>query len=217
MGNTLKTKLLILSGIFLITSFFIYSVKGPVLHNKPSLKQHFQTIENYRTIQHIPLSGENLKMLKLDDYLYADFKGPDGIVNLYIGYYYTSNKAYASHSPLVCYPSHGWEITRHPTKHSTDVGPHSIHYNEIITSMGNNNRLVLYWLQAHNQTNTNAVKNKIAMGYNKFMYGSEQHAFVRISVSIVDSNYLEAKNNAINFLETFYPQFIDYIDEEPVL
>ena len=121
MGNTLKTKLFILSGIFLITSFFIYSVKDPVLHNKPSLKQHFQTIENYRTIQHIPLSGENLKMLKLDDYLYADFKGPDGIVNLYIGYYYTSNKAYASHSPLVCYPSHGWEITRHPTKHSTDV------------------------------------------------------------------------------------------------
>ncbi len=216
MGYKIETKLFVLIGVFLVTCFFSYSRIEAVKHNKPPLKQYFQYIDKYNIIRHLELTDDAIKMLDLDDYLYAEYGGPYGKVNLFIGYYYSAIKAYASHSPLICYPSNGWEIISQPTKHSNDVGSHSVKYEEIITSLGNEKELVLYWYQAHHQTNTHIVKNKIDIGYNKFKHNSEQHAFVRVSVSLANSTYQEAKKAAIDFIKTFYPQFIDFITEEKV-
>lgn len=105
MGNKTNIKLLVLSMVFLITCAVIYTRKDTAPLNKPPIRQYLEHIDNYKTVRHIQLAENASNMLSLDDYLYADYEGPDGNVNLYIGYYYTANKAYASHSPLICYPS----------------------------------------------------------------------------------------------------------------
>jgi EpsI family protein len=147
----------------------------------------------------------------LDDYTFTDYKGANGTVNLYIGYYYTADKAYASHDPMVCYPSQGWKIDEQPVKHSLGVGPNRINYEEIITSNGPQKELVLYWLQSHLLTNTQVYMNKIDMAYNKLTKNDEQHAFVRVSVPIADTTYEKAKKSAADFIQTFYPNFIEFI------
>lgn len=202
-----------LNVVFLVTSLFVYTRSDTAQVSKPPIKEFFEHIENYKTVRHIPLDDQALPMLKLDDYLYADYEGPDGKVNLYIGYYYTANKAYASHSPLVCYPSQGWKIEGEPSHHILNAGSHRINYDEITTSLIKEKELVLYWYQAHHQTNRQIVQNKIDMGYNKLMNNSEQHAFVRVSVPF-DNNiaYDQAKQSAVDFIEAFYPQFIDFVD-----
>lgn len=96
--------------------------------------------------------------------------------------------------------------------HILNVGTYQILYDEIITSLTNNRELVLYWYQAHHQTNTQIVKNKIDMGYNKLMNNGEQHAFVRVSVPLTDIEYGQAKKRATDFIATFYPIFIDFVD-----
>ena len=156
------------------------------------------------------MAEDAVAMLKLDDYLFADYKGPLGIVNLYIGYYYTANKAYAAHSPLICYPSQGWKIDSNPKKAFLQVDAQTIKYEEIITSSGDTKELVLFWYQAGLFTNTKIYMNKIDMGYNKLRHNSEQHGFVRVAVPIKNT-YEESKSSAINFIEAFYPQFINYI------
>ena len=214
MGNKIKIKLIILCALFLATSAFVYSQNKTYVTEKKSLhKDYFTTIPGYKLLNNKELSEDHLNMLKLDDYLFADYGKRNAQVNLYIGYYYSAKKAYASHSPLICYPSQGWEINNKATTHSLRVGSHTVNYEEIITSFGEHKELVLYWYQSHLQTNTQVYKNKIAMGYNKLVNKDEQHGFVRVSVPIADSTYEEAKTIATEFIETFYPQFIDFIKE----
>lgn len=169
-------------------------------------------LEGYKTDRTIDLAREHVTMLKLDDYIFVDYKGPMAHPNLYIGYYYTANKAYSAHSPLICYPSQGWKIDNKPHRDSLQIGSHTINYEEIITSLGERKELVIYWYQAGLQTNTQIYKNKIDMGYNKLMNNNEQHGFVRVAIPL-NSTYEESKTSAIDFIKAFYPPFIQYISQ----
>ena len=178
------------------------------------MQDYFADIAGYTTLRNIPLEESAFAMLDLDDYVFADYAGKDGKVNLYIGYYYSANKAYSAHSPMICYPSQGWEINQQPVRHSLNVGPHIIQYEEIITSLGTTKELVLYWYQAYQQTNIQVYKNKLDMGYNKLMHNNEQHAFVRVSVPFSDLTSDKAHQSAIDFMQVFYPQFLRYIEDD---
>ena len=210
MGTKNERKLLILACILLVTCILVYSQRrSPQVTQKTPLKEYFTQIKDFGTASIIDLPIDNVEMLNLDDYFFANYKGPQGKANLYIGSYYTANKAYAAHSPLVCYPSQGWKIDNKPKRGTLDVGPQTIEYEEITTSLGSTKELVLYWYQAGLFTNTQIYKNKIDMGYNKLMDNNEQHCFVRVAVPFA-SNYEVSKKIATNFIKAFYPSFIEY-------
>ena len=97
LGNKIDTKLIVLSVLFLITSIFVYWRTEPSeAQKKPPLKQYFEHVDGYETLRHIAMADNAVKMLDLDDYVFVEYKGESGILNLYIGYYYTAGKAYAS-------------------------------------------------------------------------------------------------------------------------
>lgn len=150
-------------------------------------------------------------MLDLDDYYYADYSSTNGKANLYIGYYHTAKKAYASHSPTVCYPSQGWTIADEAVYGSITVGPYKIRYEEIVASLGPVKELVLFWYQAGIYQSTQVYQNKIAIGFNKLTKNDEQHAFVRVSVPYTKTSYNQAKKSAIAFIQAFYPNFINFL------
>ena len=212
MGKQIKIKLCVIIGFFIVLSTLTYSRKVRVKQDIPLLKQHFEVIKNYKILRHITLPESAEEMLNLDDYFYADYtRNHNKKVNLYIGYYYNANKAYSSHSPLICYPSQGWEIDTPPIKQTISIGSHKLHYEEITTSLNAEKELVLYWYQSHLQTSTQVYRNRIDMAYNKIMGNGEQHAFVRVSVPFAGRNYEQTKQDAINFIDNFYPQFIDFM------
>jgi EpsI family protein len=211
--STVQRKLLSLICIFSINCFFVYGLKStPVVTKKPPLSQYFKQIEGYEALQHIYLPDKSIAMLDLDDYTYVKFHGKHGPVYLYIGYYYTSDKAYAAHSPTACYPSHGWQVIGKPTSAKMFVGPNKINYKEIVTAIDKRKELVIYWYQASLFTNTQVYKNKIDMGYNKLFKNDEQHGFIRISVPFGDATYKENKESAIHFIQAFYPQFLAFVE-----
>lgn len=207
-----KVSLLVLGAIFAATALFVHWFSQPtVIADKPSLARVFAEIDGYRSLRPQLLDDKSINMLSLDDYVFRNYQGSDGIVNLYIGYYYSSDKAYAAHSPLVCYPSQGWQVDTRPTASTLTVGPHTIAYEEIITSYRNNRELVLYWYQARDFTNNKVYRNKISMGYNKLMHNDEQHGFVRVSVAMGDGSYETAKKAATDFIGAFYPMLMAYV------
>lgn len=208
----MNRKLVILSVLFLLTCVFIYTRNGTEHVNKPSIKTYFEHIDGYVTLRHVEMEDSVLSLLKLDDYLYTDYNGPNGKITLYIGYYYTADKASAAHSPLICYPSQGWEIEEQIPDLQMDVPPFVVKYNEIITSLGTQKELVLYWFQAHHDTNTKAFKNKTNVAYNKLIHKGEQHAFVRVSIPLGIVNVDQVKEDAIGFIKSFYPQLIQFVD-----
>jgi len=208
----MNRKLLILSVLFLLSCAFVYSQSTVSNVHKTPIKQYFEDIEGYKVIRHVTMGEDVLTLLKLDDYLYTDYQA-NGKITLYIGYYYTAAKASAAHSPLVCYPSQGWQIEKQLSDLSLDASPSAINYNEIITSLNTQKELVLYWFQASQDTNTKAFKNKTNVAYNKLTNKGEQHAFVRVSVPLGDFTQEQAKQSVNDFIKAFYPHFIRFVGE----
>ena len=207
-------KLLVLMTVFLCTSLLVYTQKAPdAAENVPPLKQFLGQIPGYTTIGDIKLETDAYNMLKLDDYLFTTYANADGQVTLYAGYYYTSSKAYAAHSPLICYPSHGWQLEGKPTVRTLQVGDYQITYEEIVTSFGEQRELVLYWYQARDRANIRVYRNKIDMGYNKLFHNDPKHGFIRVSVPFAGSaNYEETKKRATDFIEAFYIHLLQFTD-----
>ena len=214
MGIKREVKLLSLALLFLLASIGVYGWKTTNIEtiSKTPLRDIFQHIEGYTLQRNLTLPEEHLKMLKLDDYTFTDYSaGANGSVNLYIGYYYSANKAYAAHSPTICYPSQGWLIDSPPTAGTLKVGSRNINYQEITISFGEQKELVLYWYQARLHTNAQIIMSKIDIGRNKLAHSDESHGFVRVAVPFSASSYAEAKQRAVSFIQSFYPNFIDYL------
>jgi EpsI family protein len=184
------------------------------VYKKPSLRSFFQRIAGYKVVQNLDLNQEATNMLDLDDYTFLNFDGKNGKINLYIGYYATANKAYAAHSPLICYPSHGWEISEKPTYHTLAIGQYRVNYEEIATTLGEERELVLYWYQTHERSNTLVYRNKIDMGYNKLINNDAQHAFVRVAVPFANRGYNDVKACALDFVAVLYPQIVDFFAQK---
>ncbi|CAB5115397.1 hypothetical protein D3OALGB2SA_2649 [Olavius algarvensis associated proteobacterium Delta 3] len=177
---------------------------------------YFMQVDGYRVVNQANLPENAVEMLELDDFIFMNYDGPEGRVNLYIGYYYTADKAYAAHSPMVCYAAQGWKIAEKAKKHHLNVGSYEIQYEEIITSYGNQAELVLYWYQADQLTETNAYMNKLKMGYNKVTKDTAQHAFVRVAVPIGNGSYENAKKSGVDFIRAFYPNLVEFIKSNTV-
>ena len=212
-GNKREIKYAVLIVLFLLTCLFVYGwQRGTPVVSKPDMGSFFRRIGTFTRIREIPLLKDHIAMLKLDSYLFGDYQDPRGrTVNLYIGYYFSAGKAYAAHSPLVCYPSQGWKIDRKAVRNTLVVGEHTINYEEIVTSLGENSELVAYWYQAGPYTATQVYKNKMLMGYNKLMTNNEQHGFIRITVSLRNRTIDQARTIVRDFMQQFYPRFVRYI------
>ena len=213
MGKKINHKLIVTAVILCLVGipvFYVDTASEPV--KKSPIRNFFLSIPGYGPPAYIKLQQSAYDMLELDDYLFANYRGPAGDVNLYIGYYYSADKAYAAHDPLVCYPSQGWQINNAPTVHTLEVGSQKISYEEVVTSWENRKELVLYWYQTGLFTNNQVYRNKISMGYNKLRYDDEQHGFIRIAVPFINDSQSETKEAALAFIRSFYPQFLEYIN-----
>ncbi len=204
-----------LIALFLGSSLFVYLYNAPTATGKAApLKAYLAEIPGYTASFDIDLGAEAYAMLKLDDYLFKTYSNQNGPITLYVGYYYTSNKAYAAHSPLICYPSHGWKVDEQPKTQVLQLGKHKIVYEEIVTSLGQQRELVLYWYQAREKANVKVYRNKIDMGYNKLMFNDPKHGFIRVSTPFVgDAGYDVTKKRAIRFIQTAYPFILRFANQ----
>ena len=83
------------------------------------------------------LDPETEKALGLNDYILSDYIGPDGkAVNLYVAYYDSQRKGESPHSPIVCIPGGGWEITKLQQINYADHGQEQP-LNRVIIEKGN--------------------------------------------------------------------------------
>lgn len=205
--------------LFLGTSLLVYSYSAPTTAGKAApLKQFLGQIPGYTSSGDIKLGDDAFAMLKLDDYLFSTYNNADGPITLYAGYYYTSSKAYAAHSPLICYPSHGWQVEGKPATHTLQIGEHRITYEEIVTSLGEQRELVLYWYQARDRANVRVYRNKIDMGYNKLAYNDPKHGFIRVSTPFVGTaGYDTTKKRTIDFIQNAYPLLLQFANQPSLM
>ncbi|BBO72964.1 EpsI family protein [Desulfosarcina widdelii] len=148
--------------------------------------------------------------LDLDDYLFRSYRNGIAVVSLYVGYYYTADKVGAAHSPLVCFPGQGWEISP-PKAVSVKTDENPVNAERILIQKGKHREAILYWFQAYDRTSPGTFHQKLNNFWAKIRSKPEDNAFVRVSVTIREDDVEGATASAESFIKAFYPVFLDYV------
>ena len=214
MGQISHRKIIILALCFVLTSVFVYwKAPSMAVEKNILLKQALADIQGWENNGFLPFDQKIIEELELDDYANQSYTKGQDIVSLYIGYYLTTKKVGAAHSPLVCFPGQGWIISD-TEKKVVKAGKNNINCISMVITKGKKKELILYWFQAYDKTTPGTLLQKIYTLWAKFRYNREDNAFVRVSVTIENQLKDKAFNTGEKFIKSFHPHFLQYVKEK---
>ena len=124
--------------------------------------------------------------LDADDYIAANYRGADGLVNLFVAYYDDQTVGGGIHSPEVCLPVGGWEVFSiepvEVTMPDTVYGTFAL--NRAVIQKGVNKQLVYYWFEQRGRRMTNDFLAKMVVVYDSWARGRRDGALIRFVTPI---------------------------------
>lgn len=214
------------------TLFFFYPAAISLILVTFLLVQHYssreENIPNYKPFVKFPLiindwkgvtqalNSDILNELKLSDYIAINYITPasSAPVNLYVAYYETQRKGESPHSPRVCIPGDGWEISKIDRLHlDLNNKGSSIKYNRAIIKKKGSKQLVYYWFQQRGRTISNEYLMKWYLFKDSIALNRTDGALVRIvtpiieseDISLADQRLQNFANDATPYLNSFIP------------
>ena len=178
-----------------------------------SLSQVLENIPGWRRVDTDLLKEAIVKDLQLDDYVNSHYSDGRDIVSLYVGYYLSSKKVGAAHSPLVCFPGQGWTLSDFETRKLT-VNSDEIDLMKMRATAPGRNELLLYWFQAYDRTTGDTFLQKLYALLAKIRHRRQDNAFVRVTVPIAADRADEAYAAGVRFIEAFFPRLLNHVRED---
>ncbi len=123
---------------------FFVSDRSEVIPERTRFVAFPSRIEQWQgRVSSLDLATEQL--LGFDDYLLSDYSRGDGkAVNIYVAYYASQRQGESPHSPIVCIPGGGWQITSLEQKRDGS-GEVEHPFNRVIIAKESTRELVYYW------------------------------------------------------------------------
>lgn len=157
-----------------------------------------------------------LDVLKLDDYLLADFSdGPRGPVNLYVAYYQSQRSGASAHSPRSCIPGGGWQIRSidEVALVPAGIGGRPVTANRVLIEHGLQKQIVYYWFDQRGRNVTNEYLVKWYIFWDAVTRNRTDGALVRISaavppgqsIEVVDAMLAEFAGVVVSRLDPYVP------------
>ncbi len=149
--------------------------------------------------QHQPMDVAVRDSLGMTDYLLMDFfNEEDAMINLYVAYYETQRKGVSPHSPKVCIPGGGWEISEFE-RISLNQQP----LNRVIIQKGNDRQLVYYWFEGRGRVIANEYANKWFLLVDALTKNRTDGSLVRLVTPIYDGQSIQqAEQRLQGFMQT---------------
>jgi len=146
----------------------------------------------------------------MSDYIIADYAKPDSMpVNLYSAYYQSQRKGVSPHSPRVCIPGGGWQISDIKRTQVNDLP-----VNRIVIKKGRSVQLVYYWFQQRGRLISNEYLMKWYLFKDAILLNRTDGALVRITTAVGPTeNIKDADNRLSDFAGHLLPVLPDYIPE----
>ncbi|MFQ5622456.1 MAG: VPLPA-CTERM-specific exosortase XrtD [Paracoccaceae bacterium] len=128
-------------------------------------------------------------VLKADDYIDATYVSSDGRppVNLFVAYYFSQTSGAGIHSPEVCIPVGGWEVSEWKSRTmslETPQGTEIVNFNRAIIQRGLNRQLVYYWFEQRGRRLDNDFASKAYTMLDSATRGRSDGALVRFVTNI---------------------------------
>jgi len=133
------------------------------------------------------LEGIYLDVLKLSDYIIADYTGKEKWpVNFYVAYYDTQRKGVSAHSPKSCLPGGGWQISEFDQRivDGVTVAGKPLRVNRAVIQLGEVKQLVYYWFQQRGRVVTNEYLVKWFLFWDALTRQRTDGALVRLTVLV---------------------------------
>jgi exosortase D (VPLPA-CTERM-specific) len=168
-------------------------------------------------VERKPLEAIYLDTLKLDDYLMADVRGPQGApVNLYVAWYDSQQSGRSAHSPSTCLPGGGWEMKEFGQVDVPGVAVEGrqLRVNRALIAMGPNRQLVYYWFQQRGRVLTNEYLVKWYLFWDALTRRRTDGALVRLTAPLVEGqDVTEADRELADFARETAPRLRAYIPD----
>ena len=155
--------------------------------------------------------------LGLTDYILSDYAQRDGRqVNLYIAYYASQRSGLSPHSPSVCIPGNGWQITQFERTHYTDDARGiSLPINRVIIGKGSSKQLVYYWFEQRGMRIANEYVSKLYLLRDAILMNRTDGALVRLTTSIYPTETeADADKRLQEFTQVVLPKLTGYLPSD---
>lgn len=159
------------------------------------------------------LQGEVEEMLAVDDYLLADYRSQSGDqVNFYVAYYASQRKGVSPHSPQVCIPGGGWQITDLSEIWYNPVGEGAFPVNRAVLEMNMQKQLVYYWFEQRGKRIANEYWMKWFMLVDSIIMNRTDGALVRVITPISPGeDIVNADDRLQKFVGDVLPLLSEYV------
>jgi exosortase D (VPLPA-CTERM-specific) len=127
-------------------------------------------------------------VLKLDDYILADYTSGQSAVNFYVAYYGSQRSGASAHSPASCLPGGGWRIESR-SRVALDDGQHA---NRFVISMGEHRQLVYYWFKQRDRNITNEFAVKWYLLWDSLTRNRTDGALIRLTSMVRPGEDIDA-------------------------
>lgn len=154
-------------------------------------------------------------VLKADDYFLADYVADGKTVNLFMTFYQKQTGGSGIHSPEVCIPGGGWEVSQWAAKTVTLGGNKpEIPVNRAIIQKDLNRQLVYYWFEQRGRRMTSDYKAKLYSIFDQVAVGRSDGGLVRLVTPIGTNEDIKAADARLqafmidldNILPDYFPQ-----------
>lgn len=153
--------------------------------------------------------------LKLDDYLLADYRSPNGArINLYSAYYGSQRSGVSAHSPRTCLPGDGWKMTEFDqhTVDGVEVNGQPLRVNRAIIRKGGASQLVYYWFQQRGRVITNEYLVKWFLLSDSITRNRTDGALIRLTTLVGEPQDISRADARLSELARYAaPQFEKFV------
>ncbi|MBL1321905.1 MAG: VPLPA-CTERM-specific exosortase XrtD [Methylophaga sp.] len=165
------------------------------------------TLNSWRG-QHDTLDKDVVTKLGMTDYLLANYSnGKQPPVNFYVAYYESQRKGLSPHSPRVCIPGGGWEISVFE-RIVVDGYP----VNRSVIKKGEQTQLVYYWFQERGRIIANEYIKKWYLFLDALFENRTDGSLIRVVTNVAPNETLdEADARILDFMAIAKPELKQYL------
>ncbi len=147
------------------------------------------------------------KHLGLTEYTLANYRNGREIINLYVAYYESQKKGVSPHSPKVCIPGGGWEITSFKR-----TVLQSMPVNRVVIQKGEERQLVYYWFVERGEVVANEYLKKWWLLRDALLKRRSDGALVRVVLPMDEkSDVNETEKHAETFIMEVKRTLTEYL------
>jgi EpsI family protein len=164
------------------------------------------------------LEPEVENFLGLSDYILSDYSRPDGrAVNLYVAYYASQRDGLSPHSPQVCIPGNGWQITQFErTSYRVPGADTTVPLNRAVIERDSEKQIVYYWFEQRGRRVANEYMSKWYLLEDAIYLNRTDGALVRLTSPLYPG---EAEKDADERLQAFardlVPRLTNFLPHKP--